>query len=213
MNTFFFLKHHQLLNVQISVTWPNNILSSSTVPSSVHLYFVRFTPSLFFILCNLSATVTFFPLISLLQSTPNTVDKVIFLVHHWSCQVMSQSLRWFSISLYYKVKFLLCNFKALQESALTYHWTKSLLFPSSDTVLPTVCIHISCMTSYFYSQNWFQCLKYPPCSILPNNLIFHFQVSLCILCKFGYVCFGATVLFLKTQDICEVAGVTMTLKK
>jgi len=33
-------------------------------------------------LCDLLATVTFFSLISLLQSTPNTAAKVIYLVHH-----------------------------------------------------------------------------------------------------------------------------------
>lgn len=129
----------------------------------------------------------------------------------WSCQVLSQSLRWFSVSLLYKVKFLLCNFEALQESALVYQWTESLPFPGSDAVLLTVCI--SCMTSFFYSQNCLQCLKYPLCSNLPTNLTLLFHVSLCILCKFVYECFGAKGLFLKIWDVCEVAGITMKLTK
>lgn len=49
----------------------------------------------------------------------------------WSCYLMSRSLRWFSVSLHYKVKFLLFNFKASQvclslqmDQFLTLSWLR-----------------------------------------------------------------------------------------
>lgn len=54
----------------------------------------------------------------------------------WLCHLMSQSLRWFSVSLHYKVKFLLCNFKVLQESALAYKWISC-----SFLLSPAYCVH------------------------------------------------------------------------
>lgn len=79
--TTFFL-HNQLSNIWIWAPWPNHLFcltysifsNSSSVP-------VCFIPSLSLTCCDLLATVTFFPLISVLQSTPNTAAKVIFLVH------------------------------------------------------------------------------------------------------------------------------------
>lgn len=124
---------------------------------------------------------------------------------------MSQSLRWFSISLCYKVKLLLCNFKALQESTLAYHCSESLLFPGSGTVLPTVCIHFSWMTSYFYSQNCFQRLKYPLCSVVSTKLTFIFQVFLHSLCKFGYECFEAFLSCRYNSDVGETIIMKFTL--
>lgn len=67
----------------------------------------------------------------------------------WSCQVMSQSLRWFSVSLHYKVKFFLCNFKDLQESALAYNWTESLLFPWLR-YSPAYCVYPYLMHDFLF---------------------------------------------------------------
>lgn len=129
------------------------LFSIYSVFSYSSLFPPYFTPSLSLTCCDLLATVTFFCLISLLQSTLNTVTKVIFLVHHSdhvkSCHYPSGGF----LSHYSTRSNFSSAISSLCKSASAYHWTESLLCPGSDTVLPTVCIHISCMTSYFYSPN------------------------------------------------------------
>lgn len=69
------------------------IFSPFTVSSAIHLFFLPcFMLSLSLICCDLLATITFLPRISLFQSTQNTVAKVIFLVHHSGCVILCLSL-------------------------------------------------------------------------------------------------------------------------
>lgn len=71
---FFYIINFQVSEFGILGQIISSALSTVSLPAC-------FMPSLSLTCCDLLATVTFFPLISLLQSTPNTAAKVIFLVH------------------------------------------------------------------------------------------------------------------------------------
>lgn len=114
-----------------------------------------FMPSLLLSCHDLLAIVTFLPLISLLESIRNTVDKVIFLVHHSDHVTSCLSLSGGFLSHYTARSNFSSSISRLHKSAFAYKWTNSLLFPVSDTTLSTVCTVSSCVTSYFYSPKFF----------------------------------------------------------
>lgn len=150
-------------------------LFPSTVFSVIHLFFFPpcFMPSLLLSCHDLLAIVTFLPLISLLESTRNTVDKVIFLVHRSDHLTSRLSLSGGFLSHYTTRSNFSSSISRLHKST-----NGPIPYSFLDHIqLCLLCAHLAHVwLSIPIHQFFFQCLKYPLCSTLPNNLTFLFQV-------------------------------------
>lgn len=155
----YIFSHNQwLLNIQFWTPWTSFPIYSIFSYSFFFFFFSPcFMPSLLLSCRDLLAIVTFLPLISLLESNGNTVDKVIFLVHHSDHVTSCLGLSGGFLSHYTTRSNFSSSISRLHKSALAYKWTNSLLFPGSDTTLSTVCTLSSCMT--FYSPKSFSVPK------------------------------------------------------